>query len=54
VRDAHGRVVRSIVLEIQPGTSSILIPDMELEPAVYYLQLEGDNFTSPVIKHSLR
>jgi len=27
---------------------------MELEPAVYYLQLEGDNFTSPVIKHSLR
>jgi hypothetical protein len=54
VRDAHGRVVRSITLEIQPGTNSILIPDMELEPAVYYLQLEGDNFTSPVIKHSLR
>ena len=54
VRDAHGRVVRSMALEIQPGTTSILIPDMELEPAVYYLQLEGDNFTSPVIKHSLR
>jgi len=54
VRDAHGRVVRSIALEIQPGTNSILIPDMELEPAVYYLQLVGDNFTSPVIKHSLR
>ena len=54
VRDAHGRVVRSIALEIQPGTTSILIPDMELEPAVYYLQLVGDNFTSPVIKHSLR
>jgi hypothetical protein len=54
VRDAHGRVVRSIALEIQPGTNSILIPDMELEPAVYYLQLEGDNFKSPVLKHSLR
>jgi hypothetical protein len=54
VRDAHGRVVRSMALEIQPGTTSILIPDMELEPAVYYLQLVGDNFTSPVIKHSLR
>ena len=54
VRDAHGRAVRSIALEIQPGTNSILIPDMELEPAVYYLQLEGDNFKSPVLKHSLR
>ncbi len=54
VRDAHGRVVRSIALEIQPGTNSILIPDMELEPAVYYLQLVGDNFKSPVLKHSLR
>jgi hypothetical protein len=54
VRDAHGRVVRSIALEIQPGTTSVLLPDMELEPAVYYLQLEGDNFTSPVLKHSLR
>jgi hypothetical protein len=54
VRDAHGRVVRSMALEIQPGTTSILIPDMELEPAVYYLQLVGDNFTSPVLKHSLR
>jgi hypothetical protein len=54
VRDAHGRVVRSIALEIQPGTTSVLLPNMELEPAVYYLQLEGDNFTSPVLKHSLR
>jgi hypothetical protein len=54
VRDAHSRVVRSIALEIQPGTTSILIPDMELTPGVYYLQLEGDNFKSPVIKHSLR
>ena len=54
VRDAHGRIVRSIAMEIQPGTNSILIPDMELETAVYYLQLEGDNFKSLVIKHSLR
>jgi hypothetical protein len=54
VRDAHGRVVRSIELEIQPGTTSVLVPDMELTPGVYYLQLAGDNFTSPVLKHSLR
>jgi hypothetical protein len=54
VRDAHGRVVRSIALEIQPGTNSILIPDMELTPGVYYLQLEGESFKTPVIKHSLR
>ena len=54
VRDANGRVVRSMALEIQLGTTSILIPNMELTPGVYYLQLEGDNFTSPVIRHSLR
>ncbi len=54
VRDAHGRVVRSMALEIQPGTSSILIPDMELTPGVYYLQLEGLTFKTQVIKHSLR
>jgi hypothetical protein len=54
VRDAHGRVVRSMALEIQPGTTSVLIPDMELTTGVYYLQLVGDNFTSPVLKHSLR
>lgn len=35
-------------------TSSVLIPDMELTPGVYYLQLEGDNYTSKTIKHSLR
>jgi hypothetical protein len=54
VRDAHGRVVRSMALEIQPGTDSILVPDMELTPGVYYLQLEGESFKTPVIKHSLR
>jgi len=54
VRDAHGRVVRSMSLEIQPGTDSMLIPDMELTPGVYYLQLEGESFKTPVIKHSLR
>jgi hypothetical protein len=54
VRDAHGRLVRSMALEIQPGTSSILIPDMELTQGVYYLQLEGLSFKTPVIKHSLR
>jgi hypothetical protein len=54
VRDAHGRVVRSIALEIQPGTDSILVPDMDLTPGVYYLQLEGESFKTPVIKHSLR
>ncbi len=54
VRDANGRVVRSVALDIQPGTSSLLIPDMELTPGVYYLQLEGMNFKTPIIKHSLR
>ena len=54
VQDANGRTVRSIALEIQPGTNSILVPDMELTSGVYYLHLAGDNFTSPVIKHSLR
>jgi len=54
VRDANGRMVRTIALEIQAGTTSVLIPDMELTPGIYYLQLEGDNYTSKVIKHSLR
>jgi hypothetical protein len=54
VRDANGRVVRSIALDIQKGTSSLLIPDMELTPGIYYLQLEGMNFKTPVLKHSLR
>ncbi len=54
VQDANGRTVRSIALEIQPGTNSILVPDMELTSGVYYLHLAGENFTSPVIKHSLR
>ena len=54
VRDANGRVVRSLALDIQPGTSSVLIPDMELTPGVYYLQLEGSQFKTAVIKQSIR
>jgi hypothetical protein len=54
VRDANGRMVRTVALDIQPGTTSVLIPDMELTPGVYYLQLEGDSYKSKVIKHSLR
>ncbi len=54
VRDANGRMVRTVALEIQAGTTSVLIPDMELTPGVYYLQLVGDNVTSKIIKHSLR
>jgi hypothetical protein len=54
VRDAHGRIVRSVALDIQQGTSSLLIPDMELTPGVYYIQLAGMNFKTPVLKHSLR
>jgi hypothetical protein len=54
VRDAHGRVVRNVALDIQQGTSSLLIPDMDLTPGVYYIQLEGMNFKTPVLKHSLR
>lgn len=54
VRDGNGKLVRSVALDIQPGVNSFLVPDLELAPGMYYLQLENDNYKSPSIKQSIR
>ena len=54
VRDANGKLVRSMALEIQPGVNSFLVPDLELAPGMYYLQLENDDYRSPSLKQSVR
>jgi len=54
VRDANGKLVRSVALEIQPGVNSFLVPDLQIAPGMYYLQLENDNYRSPSIKQSIR
>ncbi len=54
VRDANAKLVRSVALEIQPGVNSFLVPDLELAPGMYYIQLENDNYRSPSIKQSIR
>ncbi len=54
VRDANGKLVRSLALEIQPGVNSFLVPDLQIAPGMYYLQLENDNYRSPSLKQSIR
>lgn len=54
MRDANGKLVRSIALELQPGVNSFLVPDVELAPGMYYLQLENDDYRSPSLKQSIR
>jgi hypothetical protein len=46
--------VRSAAMFIEKGTASTLIPSLDLAPGVYHIQLNGDNFQSAIIKHSLR
>jgi hypothetical protein len=46
--------VRSAAMFIEKGTASTLIPSLDLAPGVYQLQLNGDNFQTTIIKHSIR
>ncbi len=54
VSDATGKVVRNAALFIEKGTTSMMVPSLNLSPGVYQIQLTGDNFQSAIIKHSLR
>jgi hypothetical protein len=54
VSDAKGKVVRNTAFFIEKGTSSMMIPSLDLSPGVYQIQLTGDNFQSAIIKHSIR
>ena len=54
VSDATGKVVRNAALYIEKGTTSMMVPSLDLSPGVYQLKLTGDNFQSAIIKHSFR
>jgi hypothetical protein len=54
VSDATGKVVRNAALFIEKGTTSMMVPSLDLSPGVYQIQLRGENFQSAIIKHSLR
>jgi hypothetical protein len=54
VSDATGKVVRNAALFIEKGTTSMLVPSLDLSPGVYQIQLRGENFQSAIIKHSIR
>jgi hypothetical protein len=54
VSDATGKVVRNAALFIEKGTTSMMVPSLDLSPGVYQIQLHGENFQSAIIKHSLR
>jgi hypothetical protein len=54
VSDATGKVVRNAALFIEKGTTSMMVPSLDLSPGVYQIQLTGENFQSAIIKHSIR
>jgi hypothetical protein len=54
VSDATGKVVRNAGLFIEKGTTSMMVQSLDLSPGVYQIQLNGENFQSAIIKHSIR
>ena len=54
VSDATGKVVRNVALFIEKGTTSMMVPSLDLSTGVYQIQLNGENFQSAIIKHSIR
>ena len=51
IRDANGRLIREINIDLIPGVNSFSIPDLGLLPGLYYLQFLNKHYQSPVIKH---
>lgn len=54
VSDNKGMLVKALSLSIEPGTESVMINDLMLNPGVYYLQLYSDAYGSTIIKHMIR
>ena len=54
ISDASGKVLYSIAIELENGSGSFALEDLDLPAGLYYLQLNNGSHTSRVIKHSFR
>ncbi len=54
ISDASGKVLYSIAVELEYGSGSFALEDLDLPAGLYYLQLNNGSHTSRVIKHSFR
>ncbi len=51
IRDIEGRVVRSLMLDLQPGFNKINISDLDLSSGIYYLQILTTKEHSQILRH---
>lgn len=54
ISDASGKLIYSIAVELENGSGSFALDDLDLPEGLYYLQLNNGLYASRIIKHSFR